>query len=243
MLQVSLAVTLLIVAALIVQSMQAVIAADPGYDQTRLLVTQIDVASWNVAEDEAALRLRQRVIARVKEIPGAWRLALDRDSGAAVRGASAIRHRRPHLHRRSRSAAAGITVVSTDYFDVVGIPILAGRSFEEGDAAGARAVAVVSAETARRFWTDAAEAVGSTIRIADTSGPAFEATVVGVARNAANPDLDQGPVPVLFVLDEHRPVRRTNVLVRAESPAGLAAALRSAIATSIPICRPTSSRP
>lgn len=230
-LQVSLAVTLLIVAALIVQSLQAVISSDPGYDQTRLLITQIDVASWNVADDEAALRLRQRVIARVKEIPGALGAALSTEVPAlhfAPQVPFDIDGRTPADDRdRPR---AGITVVSTDYFDVVGIPILAGRSFEAGDAASARPVAVVSAETARRFWSESAEAVGSTIRIADTSGPAFEATVVGVARNAANPDIDEAPIPVLFVLDEHRPVRRTNVLVRAESPAGLAAALRSAIA-------------
>lgn len=230
-LQVSLAVTLLIVAALVVQSMQAVIAADPGYDQTRLLVTQIDVASWNVADDEAALRLRQRVIARVKEIPGALGASFSTEIPAlqfAQQVPFDIDGRRATEDRdRPR---AGITVVSPDYFETVGIPILAGRSFEDGDAASARPAAVISAEAARRFWTGATEAVGSTILIADTSGPAFEATVVGVARNAANPDLDQGPVPVLFVLDEHRPVRRTNILVRAESPAGLAAALRAAIA-------------
>jgi putative ABC transport system permease protein len=230
-LQVSLAVTLLIVAALVVQSMQAVIAADPGYDRTRLLVTQIDVAPWNIADDGAALRLRQRVIARVKEIPGALGASLSTEI-PALQFAQQVPFDidgRTTTDDRDRPRA-GITVVSTDYFAVVGIPILAGRSFEESDAASAGPIAIVSAETARRFWSSAGEVLGSTIRIADTSGPAFEATVVGVAKNAANPDLDQGPTPVLFVLDEHRPVRRTNVLVRAESPASLAAALRAAIA-------------
>ena len=47
--QVSLAVTLLIVAALVVQSMQAIVNADPG-DVPRLLTGRVDVATWHVAD-------------------------------------------------------------------------------------------------------------------------------------------------------------------------------------------------
>jgi predicted permease len=229
-LQVSLAVTLLIVAALVVQSMQAIVAADPGYDPSKLLVAQIDVPSWKVSGDQAALQLRQRVLRRVAEIPGAQGVALATQLPAlqfAPQMPFDIQGRTtPDERDRPR---AGVTIVSTDYFSVLGVPIVAGRSFEAADAAGSRPVVVISAEAARRFWGSPSEALGATIRIADTAGSPVDATIIGVSRNITDPDLPDVPAPAVFVLDEHRPTRTTHVLVRAESPAALSTALRSAI--------------
>ena len=50
-----------------------------------------------------------------------------------------------------------------------------------------------------------------------------------MARDTANPDLDQAPEPVLFLLDEHRPTRAMHIMLRAAAPASLAPALRAAI--------------
>jgi len=50
-----------------------------------------------------------------------------------------------------------------------------------------------------------------------------------VARNLANPVIVEPSVPTVYVLDEHRPTRGIHLLVRAETPAALAGALRAAI--------------
>jgi putative ABC transport system permease protein len=229
-LQVSLAVTLLIVAALVVQTMQAVVAADLGYDPSKLITAQVDVPAWKVQDEQAALQIRQRVLARVKQLPGAIGAA----STTVLPALQLVPlmpfdiDGRPATDERSRPSA-GLNVVSADYFAVVGLPMLAGRGFVEGDTSSSRPVAVVSAEAARRFWPTPADAVGSTIRIADTAGRPLEASVIGVARNLANPIIVEPPSPALYVLDEHRPTRGTNILIRAEAPGALAAALRAAI--------------
>ena len=74
--------------------------------------------------------------------------------------------------------------------------------------------------------------------------PALEATVVGVARDTANADIDQAAQPVLFLLDEHRPTRAAAGRAagrRAGGPGPGTARRRSA--TSIPTCRPTNCGP
>jgi predicted permease len=43
-------------------------------------------------------------------------------------------------------------VVSGGYFRTLGIPIVAGRTFDDGDRAGSPAVVIVSAATARQLW-------------------------------------------------------------------------------------------
>jgi hypothetical protein len=64
---------------------------------------------------------------------------------------------------------AGHNFVSRGYFRVLGIPLLAGRTFSQDEEDGTPPVAVVSAATARRFWP-AGEPLGQTIRVAASLG-------------------------------------------------------------------------
>ena len=229
-LQVSLAVMLLVVAGLVVRSMDAVMRIDLGYDPTRLLSAEVETPAWKEGDDLAALRLRQRMLTRVRQIPGG-------DGAALVTELPALRFPQNspfEIAGRDFSArdrpAAGIVVTTPDYFSVVDVPLVAGRGFEAADAASSRAVTVLSAESARRYWGEAAKALGAVVRLpAGDGAAAVEATVIGVARDTANPDVDQVPQPVMFLLDEHRPSRRMVILLRAQSPAALAPALRAAI--------------
>src|SRR5262249_3901180 len=54
--------------------------------------------------------------------------------------------------RRGETRNEAVSVVGRDYFATLGIPRLAGRGFERGDAAGALPVAIVSRAMAERFW-------------------------------------------------------------------------------------------
>ncbi len=228
--QVSLAVMLLVVAGLVVQSMRALTRVDLGYDPARLLSAEIEVPAWKVGDDADALALRQRLLDRAAAIPGV-------DGAAFASGLPAL-HFPPatpfdiggHATEPRDRPSAGLVVASPGYFAVVGVPIVAGRGFEPADAGSPAPVAVVSAESARRYWGDPARALGAIVRFpAADARPPLEARVIGVARDTANPDIDQAPEPVLYLLDDHRPTRRLQVVLRAAAPASLAPALRAAI--------------
>jgi putative ABC transport system permease protein len=229
-LQVSLAVMLLVVAGLVVRSMNAVMRIDLGYDPAQLLTAEVEIPPWKEADDLAALRIRQQLLTRVRQIPGVDGAALvteipalrfPQNSPFDIAGRDSTSRDRP---------AAGVVVTTTDYFPVVAVPLVAGRGFDPADAGSRRAVAVLSAEAARRYWGNAEHALGAVVRLpAGDGGAAIEATVIGVSRDTANPDVDQAPQPVVYLLDEHRPSRRMVVLLRAGAPAALAPALRAAI--------------
>jgi hypothetical protein len=78
---------------------------------------------------------------------------------------------------------AGYNFVSPGYFHVLGIPILAGRTFSQSEEGGSVRVAIVSAATARRFWP-AGQTLGQTIRVAtsrtDEARVESDVTVIGV---------------------------------------------------------------
>ncbi len=229
--QVALAVMLLVVSTLVVRSMRAFVASDPGYDPAPLVTADIDVPVWKMAADDDARRLRQRLLERARTVPGvtaaATMTAIPAMDFPAPSSLDVVG--RAGAGDRDRPAA-GLAVVSPDYFAVTGIPILAGRGFTAADdqSSGA-AVAVVSAETARRFWGGIAAAIGGRLRVALPERPApLEVTVVGVSRDTANPMTALAPEPMVLLLDAHRPTRDTYLVVRAATP-GIGPALRAAL--------------
>jgi putative ABC transport system permease protein len=110
--------------------------------------------------------------------------------------------------------------ITPKYFATVGVPITAGRAFDERDRKATVSVAIVNVWAARRWWPDR-DAIGQTVRV-DTGGGTLALTVVGIAANskAARPNLllgedgpelylpyDQAPsaFPVFFAAASTRP--------------------------------------
>ncbi len=110
----------------------------------------------------------------------------------------------------SRSFRMGTSVVSSDYFTVTGLPVLAGQTFDAGMAAGAEPVAVLASETARRLWPGQ-PAVGRRFRVG-AGGPWM--TVIAVVDDQMGIWADWNgttaePDPIIYVSDQQ--VVATNV--------------------------------
>ena len=86
------------------------------------------------------------------------------------------------------------TVVDTDYFSTLGLPILAGRAFTSVDGENSPLVVVINHKMAEMFWPGQ-DPVGKVIRADDPPG---QFTVVGVAADGKYLDLDESPQPFLY---------------------------------------------
>jgi putative ABC transport system permease protein len=123
-------------------------------------------------------------------------------------------------------------IVSEDFFTTLGVPILKGRAFTEGDRNEAAPVAVIDETMAERFWPGL-DPIGQRITI-DEQGldsAATYRTVVGVAKNVRHYTLREPSRIQVYI-----PLRQTlqrygfglNVTVRASvPPTSLIAPLRS----------------
>jgi len=76
------------------------------------------------------------------------------------------------------SPHAECNVVSPEFFETVGTPVVRGRGFNAADREGGPPVAMVSQDLARRYWKDE-NPIGKRIRLGTTSTTFFE--IVGVA--------------------------------------------------------------
>ncbi len=174
--EVATTVVLLASAGLLLRSYRALGDADLGFRTERLL----RVGLFADIEGEDALRslharARERLL-RVDEIENAAMVWPTVPMWAAVR----VPVHFAGMPEDSRTRGYAVSWYRTDdeFFDLAGIPLLAGRAFDARDAADAAPVAVVSASLAERMG-GASRALGATV---DFDGTSYR--VIGVAEDA-----------------------------------------------------------
>jgi predicted permease len=126
------------------------------------------------------------------------------------------------------NASTAVRIVTVDYFRTMGIPIRRGRNFQSSDREGSERVVIVNEATADRFFPGE-DPIGHVLQT-------FEGgeRIVGVAGNALEAGLTDGPIPARYMLyDQVPPQTRVSFVLRTDSTeraAGLLGAARSTIA-------------
>jgi predicted permease len=120
-------------------------------------------------------------------------------------------------------------VVSADFFRTVGLPVLAGRAFTNGDRSETEPVAIINTTAAQKYFGSTAAAIDARLSLAGPNEPPQWIRVVGVAGDTSNPDIELPPDPDVYLPLTQKPARAMALVVRAPRPADLAAAVRAGI--------------
>jgi putative ABC transport system permease protein len=123
--------------------------------------------------------------------------------------------------------SANYRVVSPNYFQAMGIPLLRGRAIADRDAATSPMVAVVDQKFADRHFPDR-DPIGQGIDIGNGSDGFYE--IVGVVGNVRDASLDTNPAPTMYVPYMQDPFSGMWVVARTTGePRALAAAVRQTV--------------
>jgi len=87
--------------------------------------------------------------------------------------------------------------VSPGYFKTMGMPVLRGRAFSEGDSATAPGVVIVSQTVAQRLWPGQ-DPLGKRISMEDEPKPEDWLTVIGVVDDVKQQGLAKGSQPAIY---------------------------------------------
>ena len=182
--------------------------------------------------DAAAIeQFRNQLLSQISAIPGvASAGAIDRLPVAdpepmarlTVEGAAPVPlESRPTI---ARAAIAG------DYLEAMRIPLRQGRTFSRAEMDDAASVAVVNEEAARRFWPGR-DPLGARLALDATSGQERWLEIVGVIGNTRSADIDQGPLPQVFIPASIRPSGEMAFVVKSAGPGALqfVPAIRTAV--------------
>jgi putative ABC transport system permease protein len=225
--QLSLAMALLIVAALLVRSMIAITHATVGFDPSGLAAMRVDVPEWRYRTDASIADYYDRLAARLAALPGVRSVAsadrLPVLGGEATMQLSVDGYTAP---REQDRPWAVLVSASEGFFETAGIPIVAGREFGVRDTADAMPVVVINEEMARRYWGEPANALGG--RIALDREPQRWMQVIGVSASVKRPDLT-GVNPAVYRAVRQSPQRALSVMVRSDDPSALIPSIRGVL--------------
>ena len=200
--QVALATVLLLSAGLLVQGMQHLQNLPRGYSADEVTVVRMRVAGRVGPGGTGAIY--QEYLRQVAAIPGVAHVAM---TDAPLPGFPPVEFAiigRPDDAATLTMQRASARIVSGDYFALLGIPILSGRSFEDRDSASSAPVTIINEDMARRFWPDQ-NPIGQQIRTG--GGPRSRvATIIGIAGNVRPPQqLETAPQLYLSYLQQSEP--------------------------------------
>ncbi len=226
--QVAMALSLLVVSALAVQSMWRLSHTPTGMQLDRVLSLSLELPASRYQDDDARRRGTTALVDAVRRVPGVAAAAAA--SHLPVFDAQATRTLSGTPNdgvRDGEQPFAAWYAVSEDFFAVVGIDVLAGRGLESTDVDGRRPVAVINRTAAVRYFDSADAALGRVIQLHGEDGPSA-VTVVGVVSDTKNEDLVVVD-PQLFVPIAQSPVASLTVVASSASPESLATDARRAV--------------
>ena len=177
---------------------------------------------------EKLVAFYEQLYRRLETLPGSTSAALtDRVPLTGGQTAGTSGHRRAARCRRSASVAqANRHLVSPNYFRTLGIPIRAGRDFNERDSARVPHVVIVNETFARRNFPGE-NPIGRTLI---TGMAQLPSQIVGVVADVRSTSLNTPPEADYFLPALQRPETFTNILVRTNiGPAAMAAVVRDAL--------------
>ena len=199
--EVSLALVLLIGAALLIRTFLALRTVNPGFNPHNVLTMQMSLTGDRFQKTAGVALLAREGRERINAIPGVEAsastccLPLEGGFGLPFNVVG-----RP-LGKDPYTGGAGWMNTSPGYFDVFKIPILRGRDFNNSDVAGAPGVVLINEAMAKAFWPKE-NPVGQQIIIRKGVGPQFEEParqIIGIVGDIRDGGLNRDPRPLMII--------------------------------------------
>ena len=186
--EITFAVLLVTAAGLLIRSFWALSHVDAGFRSEHIFTARISPNQSFCNDPERCLAFYRTLLERVRSSPGVNSAALVNTLPLGGRVAKRSLEIENHTPSTGQELVPlfWLHIVTPDYFRVMRIPVLSGRTFADSDASG-EPVAIISAETAQRFWPNQS-AVGKHVRLANDKS---WRTIVGVAGDVHAYDLQE----------------------------------------------------
>ena len=227
--EVALGVVLLTGAGLFARTFRALNQVQPGYDVRNVLTMQIAVLGARYRTPADWRGFFDRLIPAVERIPGVQAagttnlapLHHGNNSTSLWLDTQTVRNEETKIRLDNR-------IVTPNYFRAMGIPLIAGRPFDENDRTDTPHVLLVNQAFAREFYPGGA--LGHQVSVDVGIGSMWTAQIIGVVGDYRESNLGQPPRRELFTPLAQTTIAGQTLLVRTTGdPAGYVAAVRRAV--------------
>ena len=214
--EVALALVLVVGAGLLIRTVHAMLAADPGFRRDGLLSVRLSLPEWKIRRKPRPRRSAASCSKRYRRCPSVISASLASGMPMQNLQISTYGFDGAPPPGAGSQPSADIRRVSDQYFRTMVIPLLRGRPFTAQDTNDPKSTSIVINETmAKKLWPGE-DPLGKTLRLYDAMR-----TVIGVAADVRQLGPEQAVSPRCYVPAMR--FREFTVVVRSEQPAGLVA--------------------
>lgn len=223
--EIALATVLVIGAGLLIRSFSRVLASHAGFRAEGVLSLQLSLSHGRYPKPEDRAQFVRQVLDRIQSVPGVLSVA------ATSRLPLNPGNSRCTLDIKGDPSPTGTynpdyVAVSPDYFRSLGIPLLAGRTFNDRDTA---LMVVINQAAAHRYWRDK-NPIGQLVTVGACGVERQWCQVIGVVANIRQHNLDEATQPAVFVPYARDPWPFFALVARTKlDPSSLAPSIAAAI--------------
>ena len=220
--QVAVALMLLTGAGLLIQSFAEALKVDTGLEASNVVTARIALTREHRASDDAASSIRERLLQAMKEIPGVTSVALA--SSTPFQGGlpiNAFTLENDTLPPGSPQPGAYRVIVTPGYAETLGLKLVEGRFYEEGDLAPGRRQFVVDESFARKFFPNGSAIGGKFAFGGRPAKPEEWPVIIGVVKDVPHNGVEEksGNPFIYQLLQGGRPGGMT-LFLRTNRPVG-----------------------
>ncbi|MCD9005843.1 ADOP family duplicated permease [Luteimonas sp. XNQY3] len=187
--QVAIAVVLLVSAALFTRSLQKLEAVPMGFETASVTLFELMPVKARHLQIEQAVAQTRRIVERIRAMPGVTAV------GASTNPPTASQLNFGVTLADGRVATVQYRLQTPGFLEVFGIPLLAGRAFDDDDVAGGERVCLVSRVFAERYFDG--QALGQVVIVTEADGQ-VPMRVVGVVGDVRQHGPGEPAPPIVY---------------------------------------------
>ena len=200
--EVSLAVVLLVGAALLIRTSLALGGVDPGYTTDNVLVMRTSLTGQRYQSAAVVDETARLALERIRALPGVE--AASMTCCIPLQGGLGLPF---NIVGRTNegpfTGGAGVHFAVAGYFDTFEIKVVRGRAFNESDTASGPPVIIINEALAKQFWKDGADPLADQMLVAGGAMREFTGEpvrqIVGIVADVRAGSIAQDPGPMMFV--------------------------------------------
>jgi predicted permease len=197
--QFALTLVLLTGAGIFVRALLNSLSINPSVPAAQLTTASLQLPDSRYKDSDARQRFYDRLLPRLRELPGISHAALASDAPGLGAPRQQIELEHVPIAIPAQRPWIAYVVQSPGYLETIHLPLLEGRDFNDIDGTAHHEAAIVTRDAATRLWPGQ-DPIGKRFRLYDDKNKASDwITVVGIAADLVQEVQENDPRPLLFV--------------------------------------------
>jgi len=228
--EIALSLVLVAGAGLLLRSFAQVLKVDPGFRPEGVLTMRMSLPDAKYSQPQQVREFYHNLLDRVQSLPGveaSGAINLLPLGGLSSSGTTTIDTQ--SVPPADRTPEVDYRAVTPGYFKAMGIPLLRGRFFDEGDSGTAPPVAIIDETLAQTYWPNQ-DPIGRRLHFGGGKSTMPWMTVVGEVKHVHNRTLEARSRTEFYWPQDQNPSGTMSVVVRASgNPMSLAPTIQKEV--------------